>query len=403
MSTGNFDIPEFATKGEAVDQEVRVRTGLPKSATVPNLVAYGSDLFDDNRNSQMIHESTFVEFEERHTRPSQMYITPAKRKPSQSEFSPLVSPNKRMRVESAQSEETSSDDQMPAKLLAVDDLAPISSTPTAAQLISKRKFGLRLKRSIPWGVQRILTRTIVEQQAAIQRISVPLILDDGVRNYCHSSAPFDPVYNTFPPASVDIRLLRPISITVEELLTFFPNHLKWHDAIYRLAQNGWSCGDMAKYINLSRGLLPKGARRGNTILKWLQAADKDILGLDRSGSTGRKSWKTTCFTVKGWTPYPNIRGPGVIDYRLVDLADGVAQWPENQGARLLTRAVKHAIMHMNRDVRLSQIQGFIRENLLMIPSLNTMIKEVNNGKHPDVVANEWYRSLLLKQKNARIV
>jgi hypothetical protein len=58
----------------------------------------------------------------------------------------------------------------------------------------------------------------------------------------------------FPPFYVDLRLMGGIEVSAEELLTFFPYHLKWNDMAYRLAQNGWRPADMAKYINYSLAL-----------------------------------------------------------------------------------------------------------------------------------------------------
>jgi hypothetical protein len=82
---------------------------------------------------------------------------------------------------------------------------------------------------------------------------MPFVGPSDVRLYCHNPrTPFNAIRSTFPPDYVDIRLLGNIEISAEELLTFFPGHLKWNDAIYRLTQNGWSHNDMVQYINYAR-------------------------------------------------------------------------------------------------------------------------------------------------------
>jgi hypothetical protein len=76
----------------------------------------------------------------------------------------------------------------------------------------------------------------------------------------------------------------------------------------------------------------------------------------------------------------------MVDYFLVDLADGVVHLPEGEGARLLTRAIRLALNRGDYNVKLSQTRQYIRENLLMFPSLPSLVGQMRAGRHPDTEA-----------------
>jgi hypothetical protein len=76
---------------------------------------------------------------------------------------------------------------------------------------------------------------------------------------------------------------------------------------------------------------------------------------------------------------------------LVDLADGVVEYPEGDGARLLTRAIKLAIARQDYDVRLIEIHQYIRANLLIFPIMPSMVEAMMAGRHPDEIAVEHFR------------
>ncbi|KAF2818815.1 hypothetical protein CC86DRAFT_413469 [Ophiobolus disseminans] len=270
----------------------------------------------------------------------------------------------------------------------------------AARLIGTCRNHRKLVHARPWGLQRMLTQRFVEQKAAPLGIPVPPITDDDIHMFCYSPlSPYSTVHSTITPECVDLRLLRDIEISAEELLTFFPHHLKWHDMIFRLAQNGWSPQDMAAYINFVRGFVKPQNKRGNTVLKWLQAASDTIVGLKKGGFRDRKPWKTTCFTAKQWVPHDHRTMHGLIDYFLVDLSDGVVNMPQGDGARLLTRAIRLALTRKDYHVRLSQVHQYIRENLLIFPPLRSMVDQMLAGRHPDVVAVNRAKLMLQELKD----
>jgi hypothetical protein len=276
----------------------------------------------------------------------------------------------------------------------VSTAAPIGqhshgNLPTAADLIGKVRDNRKRESVRPWGLQRIITYNFFSSLASRRGVPMPFVGPSDVRLYCHNPhAPFNVMRSTFPPDYVDIRLLGNIEISAEELLTFFPGHLKWNDAIYRLAQNCWSHNDMVQYINYARGLnLPDNMKSG-TIIRYIRDADKVILEQEKSKITSRPAFSTINFTTKGWVPHQN-RYQTWIDYHLVDLADGVVEYPEGDGARLLTRAIELAVARQDNDVRLSGIHQYIRSNLLIFPVLPSLFGEMMAGRHPDRKAVAW--------------
>jgi hypothetical protein len=325
--------------------------------------------------------ATVISLQEDQATP-QLHQTMLKRKRPEDPKFVLDTPKKRIRLENSPrrgSQRVSRKDEC--------GILPLPSV--FSQLIGKKRHNSRHKIVGPWGLQRIVTHAFVEQQAAKLGMMTPTVTDADVHLYCFTpKSPIHPIRSTVPPENIDIRFLRSIEISAEELLSFFPQHLKWHDAMYRLVQNGWTATDMAHFMNHARGWTNPDAQgfTANTLLKWLQAADKDILGAEKSGSTGRNTWKTTCFTTKGWVPCQHSVYREMFDYFLVDLAGGVMHWPEGDGARLLTRAVRHAVIHGNRNVKLSQIQQYLRANLLIFPPLLPLVTQMVEGEHLDKVA-----------------
>jgi hypothetical protein len=274
--------------------------------------------------------------------------------------------------------------------------------PTALDLIGAHRANGGSTHARPYGLQRMTTLAFVEQQATKFNVPVPSITEEAVNAYCHSQySPFDAVHSTFPPESINVRVLGGMDLSAEEILTFFPHHLKWHDAIFRLVQNGWSPHDMAKYINYTRGLVSPNDKRGNTVLKWLQSANGAILGKPKQAFSDRGRWPVVGFSAGNWVPYAHRNITSLIDYFLVDLAMDVVHLPGGDGARLLTRAMVFAMKHGHYDVKLSQVRQYIRENLLFFPPLPSMIKGYYAGRHPDRLAVDRARVVVENAKRQR--
>lgn len=268
-------------------------------------------------------------------------------------------------------------------------------TPSAADLIVNRRRNLTRESTRPWGVQRILTYQFLDRKAREYGVPLPRITHTDVQLYCNNgNSAHHAIRSVFPPCYVDIRLMGGVEVSAEELLTFFPYHLKWNDMVYRLAQNGWRPADMAKYINYSRSLQTDQFMTRNAVSYSLIAADAAILNRKKGDPRRRKPWKTTCFTTNGWKPHDGRTDIGMIDYFLVDLAAGVSHFPQGKGARLLTRAVRLAVTRGHDEIRLSDLKRYIRINFLIFPPLTSMVQQMVVAQHPDTAALLRFRDLL---------
>lgn len=157
---------------------------------------------------------------------------------------------------------------------ALSKISEGEGTMIAAQSIRVRRQRVEQYKR-PWGLQRFLMQTFVEQAAATHNVPVPKILNEDIMGYCNTHwKAFHQINSPFTPYHVDIRLLGNVEITVEEILTFFPDHLKWHDAIFRLTQNGWGATNISKYTNHARGLLHPDDSRRSGVAKYQKSADE---------------------------------------------------------------------------------------------------------------------------------
>ncbi|OCK77626.1 hypothetical protein K432DRAFT_115133 [Lepidopterella palustris CBS 459.81] len=192
------------------------------------------------------------------------------------------------------------------------------------------------------------------------------------------------------PMNADITLLGTVEITAEELLTFFPAHLRWFNCTIRLASNGWTQSDMANFVNWSRALLEPNTVRSNTLTHRIRMADEAIYGT-RLGVKNRRKNPTTDFTAASWIKPTRSGGPP-IDYRLADLADGVVRPPTDRGRRELSMAVEYAMENRHMDLKLSDAEGLIAREKFS-KRLAPLLKpsELKRGSNPDTIARDRNR------------
>ncbi|KAF2279524.1 uncharacterized protein EI97DRAFT_482034 [Westerdykella ornata] len=263
------------------------------------------------------------------------------------------------------------------------------SHPTAGDLLRNDSRKVDRKRQIPWGLQRILTHMEVEDLAALSQVPVPFPTDEEVAQYFRSQKekPMHPFISHSTPANVDICLLGRIRITAAEIMAFFPNHIEWNDAIFRLVQNSWTRREIAGYINYVRQLPSSAAVTRERISHWARMADRQIMVGSPINAHRRPGFKTVFFTPEKWElPKLSRLEADPIDYFLVDLAEGVVNWPTGSGARLLTRAIRLAQQQGHRYVKLSQIHEFMRVHKVHLPLLRPMaIRGKCGGVNPDVL------------------
>ncbi|KAF2647401.1 hypothetical protein K491DRAFT_784748 [Lophiostoma macrostomum CBS 122681] len=160
------------------------------------------------------------------------------------------------------------------------------------------------------------------------------------------------------PPSVDITFLGNTPITAVEIMTFFPLHAKWHWIHHRLNQNGWTDTHIAHYVMWSRRIKDPLAFQRSTLAKRLQSTRKWEEQNQMADAPVSK------FDMQGIMMDRGLSGIHTIleDYRLVDLADGVAHMPNGDDRRLLSTVVEHANINGNGDARLSQFQAYVRDH-----------------------------------------
>lgn len=70
---------------------------------------------------------------------------------------------------------------------------------------------------------------------------------------------------------------------------------------------------------------------------------------------------TTNFAAGPWS-FPSDLGHAADDFPLVDLARGVTKFPQDDGRRLLTRAVQHAQANGHNNVQLRDLQTYAAQH-----------------------------------------
>lgn len=275
--------------------------------------------------------------------------------------------------------------------------------PTAAALLQFEK-SLRYTTHPPFGELRISAQDAIERREAIQNVRpAPFVQDNDVAQFHASISQLytDPLASASTSVAVDIRLLGNIRITAAEIIAFFPNHvLKWDDALYRLIQNGWTTNDISGYFNYTRQLSGDATLTKGMVSDRVKRSNLYILGRSMGSASGRPRFKTAFFTTKGWV-LPQAAKGGVyghpIDHFLVDLAEGLVNWPRGSGARLLTRAVEFAVRHGYRHVKLSQFHNFVHAYQINLPLLPPMAtRGLAGGVHPDTIVKEELQDVIAR-------
>ena len=166
----------------------------------------------------------------------------------------------------------------------------------------------------------------------------------------------DPLKSRSTPANVDIRLCGALHVTAEEILDFFPNHLLHREIACRLFDAGWTADMIVKWIYRNRRLTDHTCAQRTTIQHQLGAG---------------RDWKPTNHITKFAMAQVSTEGgyyrkgtqPQLIDYYLVDLANGVAlnRFPTLNGRGALTHAIGHALENGHIWVKLSEVEAYVQD------------------------------------------
>lgn len=138
------------------------------------------------------------------------------------------------------------------------------------------------------------------------------------------------------------------TIGATELMTFFPHHEQWPEAGLRLFRNGWKNADVATIQLHARDKLSQTAytRRRDALRKSVLTNGKAFFqkpdfkpSVDTELMSAVTSYDATRYQPKG-----DIRSR-LEDAKLVDIAEGVVNWPQGEDRGIVTQVIEHA--HQN--------------------------------------------------------
>lgn len=191
--------------------------------------------------------------------------------------------------------------------------------------------------------------------------------DDGPSKGKQGSKPNDTrVYGDSMGTAIEyLSELPQMVISAHELLTFFPHHTKWPTVIFRLYRNGWSTGAMAKLQLHARNLLDSAQyeRRQQALRHQMRTAAINKYG---PGSKMQELKQQGHVDLQPFSPHSSGNDVDLYDVRnpiepsgdtyspprgqntlpeparLIDVINGVINWPTGQDAGQLTQALRYA-------------------------------------------------------------
>lgn len=206
------------------------------------------------------------------------------------------------------------------------------------------------------------------------------------------------------PREANITLLGTLAITVEEILTFFPNHTLWPWCTNRLLRNGWKNVEICAYKNYARDLTGGDAFLANTFWNHHIASDDAIYGRRYTAKETRPDEQVDVDDLSAgwWTSKegrngkPVIPNNGLRDMPLRDLADGVKNWPDAAGRGPLTQCIEYALQHFpttyQDELKLSDVQNLVAMlQLPLIQSPNADLDRQARKKHAMKMMDKKYR------------
>ncbi|KAH4113564.1 hypothetical protein HBI82_169070 [Parastagonospora nodorum] len=165
----------------------------------------------------------------------------------------------------------------------------------------------------------------------------------------------------------DIPLLGGIYVTIIELMSFFPEHHKWRAIANRMRIARWSAGKIREYIFWSRRL-PVTALRAHlgSAMRYQSVQSQTWTEVQIDG--------VRVNSAAGWTMggISTDRSMGeraqysqLSDYFLVDLAEGLVNFPHGADRGILTFTVQHAMNHGHDRVKMSNLASYVQTQALV--------------------------------------
>jgi hypothetical protein len=155
-------------------------------------------------------------------------------------------------------------------------------------------------------------------------------------------------------------------IGIVELLTFFPNHTQWPEAGLRPYQNEWKHPDVARIQLHARGKLTRDAyeKRVDSLKHQILSNGRNLFNDPTFKPTTHKAFMTPVASYDASNYAPRNRH-SLIDASLVDIAEGVVNWPVGQDRGIVTQVIEYAhnnglYQYTTDDIpRIAQQMGFV--------------------------------------------
>ncbi|KAL1608019.1 hypothetical protein SLS60_002958 [Paraconiothyrium brasiliense] len=151
-------------------------------------------------------------------------------------------------------------------------------------------------------------------------------------------------------------------LSAEEIMTYFPMHLKWYPIAVRLHSHGWTASNICHYIYWSRELKQKSTLERTRVQHMLARAGDHYK--EKNPGTFKPEAIPANPSLTERTATSRLSPAAIHNYYLVDLAEGVKHHPEDRGRLGLTHAIEHACANGNNTVLLSQAHEYVVEHAL---------------------------------------
>ena len=162
--------------------------------------------------------------------------------------------------------------------------------------------------------------------------------------------------------------LPPCQIGAVELMTFFPHHSQWPEVGLRVYRNGWDHSDVARIQLHARGTLDKQAytKRYDALKHQILRNGRIFFNMADFKPSAHNHLLTavTSYDAANYAPRDDIAHL-LVDATLVEIAEGVVNWPTGQDRGIVTQAIEYAYnndlrQHTAADIpQLAQQMGFV--------------------------------------------
>lgn len=143
--------------------------------------------------------------------------------------------------------------------------------------------------------------------------------------------------------------LPPCKLGAVEMVTFFPLHIRWPELGLRLYRNGWKSLSISKAMLHARDKLDY--RSDDAVERRKSANRHQVLSNgkyffqdgDFTPTSSEEMTPVTSYDVSTYTPRDNISTSSLFTAKLVDIAEGVKNFPKGEDRGVVTQAIEYAV------------------------------------------------------------